>query len=256
MSEQLKHFISQKPYSHMIRGAKIVEIPYLDSHLELQDKNSNILLVGERIATEGILQLVLDREYNKIVCTDIMELGKDSPLDEILKTNKKVSFTQEDFIKANEDQKYEYIICINVLEHFGMNFQQFSGFDDALAGDDYIRWNHDLRAIKKMVKLLSDNPNSKIIITVPAGPPVLSGDLNYEEEDMNLMPKLRRYDMYRIPMIKTMLMEDGLNLSERFYYSKDMDYWYETDMSITHAKHTSAHNPITPNAIWAFTITR
>jgi len=245
-----------KKYSHMIKGCKLVEIPYLDSHLELQNENDNILLVGERIATEGILQTVLDRKYNKIVCTDIMELGKDSPLDEILKTNKKVTFKQEDFIEADETQKYEYIICINVLEHFGMNFSEFSGFAGALAGNDYIRWNHDLRAIKKMVKLLSKKPNSKIIITVPAGPPVLSGDVNFEEEGMNLMPKLRRYDMRRINFIKKMLDEDGLNLSESFYYSKDFNEWFETDISITSPEYLHAHTSFTPNAIWAFTITK
>ena len=37
---------------------------------------------------------------------------------------------------------------------------------------DYIRWNHDLRAIEKMIKLLSKD--GKIIITVPAGQPILS----------------------------------------------------------------------------------
>ena len=77
-------------YSDMIRGCKLVEIPYLDLHLKNQNENDDILIVGERLASEGILQTVLERKYNKIVCTDIMELGKDSPLDKILKTNKKV----------------------------------------------------------------------------------------------------------------------------------------------------------------------
>ena len=248
--------INNEKYSHMIQGCKLVEIPYLESNLETQNENDNILIVGERIATEGILQTVLERKYNKIVCTDIMELGKDSPLDKILESNKKVSFKQEDFIESDETQKYEYIICINVLEHFGMNFAEFSGFSGILAGDDYIRWNHDLRAIKKMITLLDQKPTSKIIITVPAGPPVLSGDLNFEEEPGNLMPKLRRYDMLRIDLIKRMLEEDGLNLSESFYYSENFKDWFETDISITTPQYTHVHNSVTPNVIWAFTITR
>ena len=251
-------------YSDMIRGCKLVEIPYLDLHLKNQNENDDILIVGERLASEGILQTVLERKYNKIVCTDIMELGKDSPLDKILKTNKKVSFKQEDFIESDETNKYEYIICINVLEHFGMNFNEFSGFSGMLAGNDYIRWNHDLRAIKKMITLLNKNKTSKIIITVPAGPPVMTGDVNFEnnyndvtlETDGNLMPKLRRYDMFRINLIKKMLHEDNLNLSESFYYSKNFNEWYDSDISITTPQYSRVHDSMTPNAVWAFTITR
>jgi hypothetical protein len=131
-----------------------------------------------------------------------------------------------------------------------MNFAEFHGFSGVLAGDDYIRWNHDLRAIQKMVKLLSDNPNAKVIITVPAGQPILTGDIN----PGNKMPFLRRYDSVRISLIKEMLESMNLILSNTFFYSENFNDWFESDISITEPKYSQANNPYTPNMIWAFTI--
>lgn len=233
-----------------IKGTKLVEIPYLDTHLNEQTSNDNVLIVGERIATEGILQTVLKREFESCVCTDIMEMGKDSTLDRIIKSDSRVSFIQEDFIKFSEDKKFDYIICINVLEHFGMNFAEFHGFSGELATDDYVRWNHDLRALQKMIKLLNKNPKSKIIVTVPAGQPMMSGDIN----ENNKMPFLRRYDIVRIRHIHKMLNTLNVTLEETFYYSENFNEWYETDISITDLQYHQAHNPYTPNAIWAFVI--
>ena len=133
-----------------------------------------------------------------------------------------------------------------------MNFAEFHGFSGALAGDDYIRWNHDLRAIQKMVTLLSDNSNAKIIITVPGGQPVLTGDIN----PGNKMPFLRRYDILRIKLIEEMLGSMKVNLKNTFYYSKDFVEWFESDISITDPQYFHANNPYTPNVIWAFTISK
>jgi hypothetical protein len=235
-----------------IKGTKLVEIPYLERELSNQVKTDSVLIVGERIATEGILQAVLKREFNDCVCTDIMTMGEGSTLEKIIAEDSRVSFIQQDFIEAPEDKKYDYIICINVLEHFGMNFAEFHGFSGALAGDDYIRWNHDLRAIQKMVTLLSDNPNAKIIITVPGGQPVLTGDIN----PGNKMPFLRRYDILRIKLIEEMLNSMKVNLKNTFYYSRDFVEWFESDISITDPEYFHANNPYSPNVIWAFTISK
>ena len=137
-----------------IKGTKLVEIPYLEKELSEQHESDNILIVGERIATEGILQAVLKRPFTTCLCTDIMPMGKGSTLDYIISTDPRVSFLQQDFIDSDETKKYKYIICINVLEHFGMNFAEFSGFAGEYSGDDFIRWNHDLRALEKMILLL------------------------------------------------------------------------------------------------------
>jgi hypothetical protein len=137
-----------------------------------------------------------------------------------------------------------------------MNFAEFSGFDDFVDGDDYIRWNHDLRAIRKMIKLLSKNPKSKIIITVPAGPPIMQGDINFLG---NLMPSLRRYDKHRIEFINKMVksIDGNLDIDQHFYVTSDYHKWYETDIIITsryNGKGDFMPNPTSHNIIWAFTI--
>lgn len=233
-----------------IKGTKLVEIPFLEKELDLQNQDSDILIVGERIATEGILQAVLKRPFNNCVCTDIMPMGVDSTLDKIISSDRRVEFKQLDFIEFDESKKFNYIICINVLEHFGMNFAEFSGFSGEYAGDDYIRWNHDLRAIEKMIRLLDTDKDSKVIITVPGGAPILMGDIN----PGNKMPFLRRYDYTRIQLVSEVINKNKMTISNTFYYSENFNDWYETDISITSPTYLQSNNPYTPNIIWAFTL--
>jgi hypothetical protein len=231
-----------------IKGTKLVEIPYLERELSEQKESDKVLIVGERIATEGILQAVLKRPFTSCLCTDIMPMGPGSTLERIIDGYSRVSFVQQDFILAEEETKYDYIICINVLEHFGMNFAEFSGFAGEYAGDDYIRWNHDLRAIEKMITVL--NKDGKIIITVPAGQPILSGDIN----PGNKMPFLRRYDEMRINLIMDLANKNGMSIENTFFYSENFNDWFESDKVITTPQYSQANNPYTPNMIWAFTM--
>lgn len=233
-----------------IKGTKLVEIPYLERKLEKQFESDKILIVGERIATEGILQAVLKRPFHSCLCTDIMPMGAKSTLEYIIDTDNRVSFIQQDFIEADEETKYKYIICINVLEHFGMNFAEFSGFSGEYAGDDFIRWNHDLRAIEKMITLLDDSDNAKIIITVPAGQPIMSGDIN----PGNKMPFLRRYDCDRIQLIEQLAARNKCNIENTFYFSENFNDWFETSIEATTMQYASTNNPYSPNLIWAFTL--
>jgi hypothetical protein len=129
-----------------------------------------------------------------------------------------------------------------------MNFAEFSGFAGEYAGDDYIRWNHDLRAIEKMITLL--NKDGKVIITVPAGQPILSGDIN----PGNKMPFLRRYDDMRIKLIEQMVNKNGMKIENTFFYSENFNDWFESDSVITTPQYSQANNPYTPNMIWAFTL--
>ena len=92
----------EKEDGYEIKGSKLVEIPYLELQLRDQTKNDNILIVGERSATEGILQAVMKREYKSIRCTDIMEKVPNSPLDLAIQNNNNISFNQQDFIKYDE----------------------------------------------------------------------------------------------------------------------------------------------------------
>jgi hypothetical protein len=129
-----------------------------------------------------------------------------------------------------------------------MNFAEFSGFAGEYAGDDYIRWNHDLRAIEKMITVL--NKDGKIIITVPAGQPILSGDIN----PGNKMPFLRRYDEMRINLIMDLANKNGMEIQNTFFYSENFNDWFESDKVITTPQYSQANNPYTPNMIWAFTM--
>jgi hypothetical protein len=233
-----------------IKGTKLVEIPYLEEALSEQKETDSILIVGERIATEGILQAVLKRPFKSCLCTDIMEMGQGSTLNKIINKDSRVSFIQKDFIEFDESTQYDYIICINVLEHFGMNFAEFSGFAGEYAGNDYIRWNHDLRAIEKMITLVKKSPSSRIIITVPGGQPILSGDIN----PGNKMPFLRRYDSIRIQSVEEIVKKHKMNITNTYYYSDNFTDWYESDISVTEPKYAQANNPYSPNIIWAFTI--
>lgn len=234
-----------------IKGAKLVELPFLESHISDRSATDNILVVGEQIGTEGIIQTIVQVGFNQIICTDIMDMPTDSELHKITQQEPTVQFIQHDFVEFPEDQTFQYIACINVLEHFGMNYAEFHSFSGEFAGNDYIRWNHDLRGIRKMIKLLNTNSNAKIIITVPCGQPIYSGDLNPN----NKMPMLRRYDEVRINLIKQMVSELNMKLEEKFYVTEDFNTWYETDYLVSSPQYNQIQNPYSPNAIWAFTLT-
>lgn len=233
---------------YQIRGMKLVEIPFLSRILENQSAKDDILVIGERVGTEGIIQTVIARDFNECVCTDIMPLGE--TLEKITNRDNRVKFVQQDFVDMPEERLFDFIVCINVLEHFGMNFSEFPGFSNPL-GDDYIRWNHDLRAIQKMIKLLKNKEGAKIIITVPAGSPILSGDIN----EGNKMPFLRRYDFNRIELIHDMVDHFEMNIESMYFYSQDLNEWFLTDKQITKAEHFRENNPFTPNIIWGFVLT-
>jgi hypothetical protein len=105
-----------------------------------------------------------------------------------------------------------------------------------------------LRAIEKMIKVL--NKDGKIIITVPAGQPILSGDIN----PGNKMPFLRRYDEMRINLIMDLANKNGMEIQNTFFYSENFNDWFESDKVITTPQYSQANNPYTPNMIWAFTM--
>ena len=237
--------------TYEVKGAKLVELPFLEHHLSDRSATDNVLVVGEQVGAEGIIQTVVKVGFDRILCTDIMPLEPKSELDNIISERQNVKFIQHDFVEFPEDESFQYIVCINVLEHFGMNYAEFHGFSGALSGDDYIRWNHDLRAIRKMIGLLKKNKKAKIIITVPCGQPLYSGDLNTG----NKMPMLRRYDIVRINLIKQLIQESNMSIKETFYITEDFETWYETDDSISTPQFAHLQNPYSPNGLWAFTIT-
>lgn len=231
-----------------IKGTKLVEIPYLDQ--EMSEPNKKVLIVGERIGNEGIVETIYAKTKN-ITCTDIMDIKSPSILEDIIKECPTVTFQKNDFLFFDESVQFDYIVCINVLEHFGMNFNKkpmFSGPE--VLEDDVIRWNYDMKALTKMIKLLA--PTGKIIITVPCGPPVMSGDTNPESST----PFLRRYDLLRITKVKELVSKLNCKVVETFFYSQNFENWLTADIEISDPVHFSIHNPFSPNVIWAFTVTK
>jgi hypothetical protein len=239
-----------KTEDYEIKGSKLIELTYLSDQLFSQEETSEILIVGERMGNEGVVQEVMKKNFQSILCTDIIDIEKGYALDKIINSDSRVKFQKQDFVSFSEDKKFDYILCINVLEHFGMNYYEYPGFEEVISGDDYIRWNHDLRAIKKMIALLKEGRNSKIIITVPIGQPINIGDIN----DSNKMPFCRRYEISRINYICEMVKSMKMNIENKYYYSPDFENWYDLDSRTMHANNYGHISPNSSNGIWAFTI--
>lgn len=130
-------------------GLKNVELNFLYQNLV----NGSSLCIGEggEGGWEGVSPTVLYKNPNKtIVCTDIAPLKSNSF---ISKNLDKITFIHKDFIEFDENIKYDNVVCINVLEHFG-----FQGMPDS-----FISLNHDLKGLQKMLKVCND----RIILTIP-----------------------------------------------------------------------------------------
>lgn len=224
-----------------LKGTKIVEIPYLINHLE--DKNKSVLIIGEcKGGIEGVSESILDKGFNNVTTTDILDTEPDS----WLRKNTNWKHIKNDFINFDESLKYDYIVSISVFEHFGFWFAGDRMFDGNF-DDDIIKWNHDIIGIKKAAKLLNDK-ESKLIITLPAGP-----YMNYEPDTM--YPFLRYYNHQRQNLIRKIMDDEGFKVGyEKFYLTDDFINWEETNYEINHPKYYGYYNTSTPNVIWCFII--
>jgi hypothetical protein len=224
----------------ILRGTKIVEVPYFTE--QLLDNKKSVLIIGERHGgIEGVSESVHELGFTNVCTTDIL----DSPEDSWLRKNTTWKHLKSDFIKFDESLQFDYIISISVFEHFGFWFAG-DRMADGLSADDTCYWNHDIRGIQKACKLLKDT-NSKLIITLPAGP-----YMNYEDSGE---PFLRYYDHRRQQLIKNILLKIGFKIAnERFFFSEDFVNWEEMSNEINDPKYYSVYNLYTPNVIWGLTI--
>lgn len=224
-----------------LTGTKIVEVPYFLDQLE--DQNKSILVIGEcKGGTEGISENILAKGFNNVTTTDILDAESDS----WLRKNTDWKHIKADFINFDETFKYDYIISISVFEHFGFWFAGDRMFDGGY-DDDIIKWNHDIVGIKKASKLLKDK-DSKLIITLPAGP-----YMNYEPDSM--YPFLRYYNYQRQNLIKKIMDDEGFKITnEKFYFSENFIDWNEVDSTINSPEYYGYYNTFTPNIIWGLTI--
>ena len=224
-----------------LKGTKLVEVPYFTS--QINNINKDILIIGEcKGGTEGISESLLEMGCNNVTTTDILESLPDS----WLKQNTKWNHIKTDFIKFDENNKYDYIIAISVFEHFGM-FWEGKAYDINSEIEDIVLWNHDIQGILKACKLLK-NKESKLIITLPIGP-----YMNYQETGY---PFLRYYDLQRQNLVKNKIINEGYNIdNEKFYLSTNFEEWFETDININSLDSYKQYcNSYTPNMIWGITI--
>jgi hypothetical protein len=223
-----------------LKGTKLVEVPYFADQLD--DKTESVLIIGEcQGGIEGVSESVLDKGFNNVNTTDIMPSEPGC----WLRTNTTWDHIQCDFIEFDESNKYDFVISISVFEHFGFWFAG-NRMANGLAEDDTCRWNHDLLGINKACKLLKDK-NSKLIITLPAGP-----YMNYEDSGE---PFLRYYDLRRQDIIKSELKRNGYYVSdEKFFFSNDFVNWEEVSSEINDPKYYPYYNIYSPNVIWGVTI--
>jgi len=223
-----------------LKGTKIVEVPYFAD--QLTDNTKSVLIIGEcQGGHEGVSETIHEKGFKHVATTDIMP----SLPEYWLKQNTKWEHIQCDFIEFDEAKKYDFVISISVFEHFGFWFAG-NRMANGLIEDDTCRWNHDILGINKACKLLKD-ANSKLIITLPAGP-----YMNYEETGE---PFLRYYDYRRQSLIKQQLQRNGYHVTdEKFFYSADFNTWEEMSAEINDPKFYSHYNLYTPNVIWGVTI--
>jgi hypothetical protein len=224
-----------------LKGTKLVEVPYFVN--QIKDKDKSVLVVGEcKGGTEGVSESLLELGCTNVTTTDILEALPDS----WLRQNTNWAHIQTDFIKFDENKKFDYIISISVFEHFGM-FWEGKAYDIESDLEDLILWNHDIQGILKACRLLKDK-DSKLIITLPIGP-----YMNYQETGY---PFLRYYDYQRQNFIKNKIKENNFQVAEeKFYLSNDFVEWFEADVNINSPESYKQYcNPYTPNMIWGVTI--
>lgn len=224
-----------------LKGTKIVEVPYFIDQIE--DITKDLLIIGEcKGGTEGVSESVLELGCKNVTTTDILESMSDS----WLRQNTDWNHIKTDFIKFDENRKFDYIISISVFEHFGM-FWEGKAYDIDSDLEDIILWNHDIQGILKACKLLK-NHDSKLIITLPVGP-----FMNYQETGY---PFLRYYDLQRQMLIKSKIQDTGYVVNnEKFFLSTNFQVWYEADSNINSIESYQKYcNPYTPNIIWGLTL--
>lgn len=216
-----------------ICGCKLIELPFLKQHLV----DGDTLVVGERDGAEGVISTVLEKITKDywVDATDVNPVEKGSIVEDLVK-DFRIDFHECNFLDFSNRDKYENVVCINVLEHFGMCWNDNS---------DVMHWNWDLEGIRRMMTLTKN----QIIITVPAGPPIFFGDTLKSG-----LPFLRRYDLPRMEIIRNLIKEKGFNIKKDcLYFSPDLVQWQEMDFSILNQRFANAFLE-SPNLIWGLVI--
>ena len=200
------------------RGWKIIELNYLHILLSSHD-SGDILIVGERGSEDGVLATVL---HNKSIsrpvhCIDIQPLG-DIPANEHLHLDfgqrkikeGEMKFFHSDIVTWDSPKNYDFIACINVLEHFG--------FDN---NGDYIKENYDFQGFEKMLSIC----NKSAIFTMPYDPFSISDDIQvggriYSEFRISVLISIARIYGFTVTMKKAFInLQKSSNFKDMPEYS-------------------------------------
>tara|TARA_B100000945_G_C20372096_1_gene592685 strand:+ start:97 stop:813 length:717 start_codon:yes stop_codon:yes gene_type:complete len=182
------------------RGWKMVELPCL--HKSLKDEFGSTLIVGERGSEDGVLATVLENEklIRPIHCIDIGDINTEEVGDKFKFGQEKLKEEEIKFFNADlvewesEFGKYNNIICVNVLEHFGFN----------QSGDLEIN-DYDVSGFAKMLTLCNEN----LILSVPYEHFATSEIIAVGE---------RKYSQSRISILETFARQVGFYLKEEIKF--------------------------------------
>jgi|TARA_R110002074_G_scaffold12085_3_gene44615 hypothetical protein len=173
------------------RGCKLVELPML-SHF-LGEEEADLLIIGERGSEDGVLATALahDNISKPVHCIDIQNMDDDLVLYGKQKVREgEMKFFHEDLFKWEPPKLYDYVACINVLEHFG--------FED---GGKCLIKDYDFDGLRKMLSIC----NKKAIFTIPYDP-FLIGE--YEVNGG------QRYSPSRVATLNTIARNAGFYCSD------------------------------------------
>ena len=111
-------------------------------------------------------------------------------LEPIQRNRDKLTFVHADFVTLDISARFDWILCISTIEHFGLA-GRYEIIED--------RPDHDLDAMRKLLGLLK--PSGQMLLTVPIG------------EDAVFKPWHRVYGPARLPK----LLEGWKVLEQRFW---------------------------------------
>ena len=175
------------------RGWKLIELPLLER--PLKNKKGTSLIVGERGGEDGILATVLENEgiSKPVHCIDIQPIGDDPEKTfgaEKIKEGK-IKFFQDDLITWEPEEIYDYVVCINVLEHFG--------FDQS---GNYTKPNYDFKGFEKMLSMCRKN----LLLSIPYDPFLIGEKIKINEQ---------HYGDDRISTLETIARKAGFWTEEK-----------------------------------------
>lgn len=136
-----------KKFLRVLVREKVVELPFILLNIPKKRKDVKILEVG---CTGGIISIMLASLGYKVVGVDL----RDFPL-----SHPNFTFIKGNFLKLKIKEKFDVVISISTIEHFGMKHYDKTNEEIDLKADE--------KAIRKIRKILKKN--GIFLVTFPFG---------------------------------------------------------------------------------------